>query len=523
MKINKYICAIMMVVFATGLYAAPLAPDIVVIDDQRSLELSTSTAVTLDRRPLVAARALEQGGTGLMVQTLAGYNARLVYTSGETPIGGELSNLDLLNSLVGPVTTNDEAQSQIDFAVLLAPVVIDGDTVVVGADSISEIAVGSIVAVSGRQAQNGAVATTRIEVLDSDFPYWVLTGDIMNLSADDFSIGDQNINRDANTVIDCGDVALDNGLKVIVELTPKSDYTVGDSLDSTSIICYTAFDDPPIGGGDFVFFSGEISFVNDALNQITIDGINVNLDENTYLINGVLENLAIGVEVEVAGILDDNTGEVTASAIRFLVDLYSAGAPIAPEDITLSEPDATNGVLNIMVLAVQQNTLTYDPFGIFVNGIAEETSLAFVGYKDSQGTIWASAVYESRGNPNQGGGGPITFLQATVDSLDGGQLIVAGVNIDPTGGVFFDNENNMISQEDFYASLSVGDRIFINEADSYDKASNTLIGGRYFGLENGSGSPNSASGSQTRSSDNPIGGAGTVTEVIRDLLFVDAF
>ncbi|VAW45814.1 hypothetical protein MNBD_GAMMA02-1803, partial [hydrothermal vent metagenome] len=102
MKKSKYIYVIMMMVFSAGLYAAPLAPDIIVIDDQRNLELTASTAVTLDRRPLqAAAKALEQGGTGLMVRTLAGYNARLVYTAGGTPSGGELSNLDLLNFIVG--------------------------------------------------------------------------------------------------------------------------------------------------------------------------------------------------------------------------------------------------------------------------------------------------------------------------------------------------------------------------------------------------------------------------------------
>jgi len=506
MKKFKLTSVILIMLIAVKLLAAPLAPDTLVIDGQRNLQLNENTVVTVDRRLIQGNWKAEQGGTGVPSFNFLGYIANLVYGEpGNTGIG----NLDLLNFAVGPVTAN----SANDFSVLFAPVVINENTVVIGADSLSEIALGSIVAVSGEQSENGPIDTSRIEVLDDDFPYWILTGEIASLHATGFNIGAQHIIRTESTTENCGDVVLEDGLKVIVELSPKSDYVSGNDLEATAVFCYNAFTPPPGGPGDLVFFSGVISMVNDAKTQIIVNDVRVNIDGNTQLNGGTIENLVIGAEVEVEGEFDPTTDEVLATYIVFPSESVSASAPVSPEDVTLSEANAANGQVTIMGINVKQNEFTYDADGIFSTGLTEETTVAFFGYRDHQGTIWASTVFKLLG-PGQGING--LYLLGTVESIENDAFTILGVNIDTTDGVFLVNRT-IVTEEEFLNELSLGDLISINPADSYNATTNTLSGGVFEKL-----SSSSANHSQTANTTS-ISGSGTITNVIEDLIFNSTF
>lgn len=519
MKNFKYI-SIIMVLFTIVAVAAPppLTPDTIVIDNQRSLQINNSTVVTLDRRTIQGNVKKEQGGTGFFGIAMPGYIARLVYTSGgnQNTGGGNqntggLSNLDLQNFVVGPVTNNNEG----GFKVLSTSVATDENSIIVGTGSISEIAIGKIVAVSGAQSSpNGPIDTSRIEVLADDFSYWLLTGKISNLQTDSLDIGEQRIILSVDTTNNCGDVALENDLKIIVELTPKSDFSVGDDLNATSIYCFSVFDNPPVVDDNIVFFSGGITMVNDTFTQIIVNDVLVNLDANTQINGGTLADLVVGVEVQVDGIFNADTNEVTATLISLPPESVSASAPVAPEDVTLSQANTSDGTIIIMGITVKQNALTYDQEGIFSSGLTEETIVAFLGYKDNQGTIWASTVFKLPSG-GQGQGLGELHLQGKAESLDSGNLIIEGVNVNTTGGTFFDNRV-LVTEAEFIASLSIGDLIRIDQAVSYDKATNTLTGGTFNNFE-------SFANNRNKSSNATITGSGKITRVFEDLIFRNTF
>lgn len=288
--------------------------DTVVIDNIRNLQINEATHLTIDRRPIPTINASEQFGTGFFSRTLPGFKAQMNYTDDGSGTNGLLSDINLVNSVVGPVTANDEN----GFSVLTLNLVINADTVIEGVDELSEIAIGDIVAASGIENEDGTVKATRLEVFEEGYPYWLVTGDISNLTNDSFDIGSLNIllfSNNMETLIVCENGEIENGKKVIAEILPQPDYVQGNAVDALAVICYEDFDtpvDPPNG----VFFNGDIEEINNNGSVIVVDGNVVNITNETQIISESGDTtLEVGMNVSINGYEDENSNEVTAEFI----------------------------------------------------------------------------------------------------------------------------------------------------------------------------------------------------------------
>ena len=830
MKKNNYISLLMcLFIISFNTYGVTPVEDTIIIDDIRNLAFNENTILTIDRRPIQTVKAAEQFGTGFLGRTMPGFKARINYNENGEPNGGDLSDINLLNSVVGPVTINQETS----FQVLFVDIIVDADTVIEGVDDLALLNAGDIVAASGVETESGSLRATRIELLPEFSPYWLITGNVANLTADGLDIGNQHILTGAAPIL-CHNETLADGVKVIVELHPKADYVTGDDLDALVIICYEEFEPPvdppnnvffngdieqvnadqtqivvtgttininaqtqifsdtgnttlevgmnvsvngyedaetgdviaefilintsdpidppplpivligqafnvtandfsiqglnvqingntqyvngtvadlvegvfieliaisdnpnqptvlvaaqitfldqipPGGGNDFVrvegnisnlnadhtqfnlanetivlddqtvifgttqaelvdglqvmveglrddttanilaevlftpptdpgppqghvclsgviqsvnadqsqfvlengaivnvtantqfiegtvadliagasldiagilnpdndeveaevifftpdappsqvFFLGFISNIADDGSQITVDDTLINITADTLIIGGSFDNLAVGMEVQVEGLLNPTTGEVDAFSITIPLRSVSAAAPVLPADVTLSETGANNGVIIIMGIEVHQNELTFDFTDVYTLGLTEEQTVVFFGYEDDAGVVWASSIFATPAGPNPGtpnnpGGQTELFLNARVDSFAEGQLTVMGVNIGNLDGASYLDENYQpITVAEFFASLHDDDLVSVSNAESYERASNTLNAGVIIN-ESAHGTPNRSSAQKAAT--NTITGSGIVTRVIEDRIFKNSF
>jgi hypothetical protein len=830
MKKHNYVSLLIcLLIISFNTYGVTPVEDTIIIDDIRNLQFNENTILTIDRRAIQTNKAAEQFGTGFLGRTMPGYKARINYNENGSPNGGDLSDINLLNSVVGPVTINEETS----FQVLFVDIIVDADTVVEGVDDLSLLKAGDIVAASGVETESGSLRATRVELVPELALFWLITGNVANLTADGLDIGNQHILTSAAPIL-CHNETLADGVKVIVELQPKADYVTGDDLDALVIICYEEFEPPvdppnnvffngdieqvnadqtqivvtgttininaqtqifsdtgnttlevgmnvsingyedaetgdviaefilintndpinppplpivligqafnvtandfsiqglvvqinnntqyingtvadlvdgvfieliavsdnpnqpdslvasqitfldqipPGGGNDFirvegdisnlnaehtqfnlanetivlddqtvifgttqgeladglhvmveglrddttgnilaevlftpptdpgppqghvclsgiiqsvnadqtqfvlengaivnvtantqfiegtradliagasldiagvlnpdndeveaevifftpdapppqVFFLGFISSIADDGSQITVDDTLVNITADTHIIGGSFDNLAVGMEVQVEGLLNPTTGEVDAFSITIPLRSVSAAAPVLPADVTLSEAGANNGVVIIMGIEVHQNELTFDFTDVYTVGLTEEQTVMFFGYEDNAGVVWASSIFAAPAGPNPGtpnnpGGQAELFLNARVDSFAEGQLTVMGVNIGNLDGASYLDENyQTISAAEFFATLSNDDLVSISDAESYVRASNTLNAGVIIN-ESAHGTPNRSSAQKAAT--NTISGSGIVTRVIEDRIFKNSF
>ena len=321
-KYNFISLLICLIIFSINGNATTPVDDTIVVDDIRNLQFNENTVLTIDRRTVVEeeTRASEQFGTGFLGRTIPGFKAKINYVStGDNQ--GDLSDMNLLNSVVGPVTINDGVQ----FQVLFVNLVVDADTVIVGIDDISELQKGDIVAASGIETEEGSVRATRLEFLTEGSEYWLITGDVTNLAESGLDIGQQHINitndnPNNSTQIICHNELLENGKKIIADLVPKPDFINGDALDALAIICYQEFDPPinPPPSGDPVFFNGDIEQINADQTQIVVAGTVVNINDTTEIFSSTGNGsviLEIGQNVSVNGYIDAETNEVVAEFI----------------------------------------------------------------------------------------------------------------------------------------------------------------------------------------------------------------
>ena len=830
-KYNFISLLICLIIFSLNSSAVVPAADTIVVDDIRNLQIDENTSLKIDRRSIQSSnnKAAEQFGTGFLGRTVPGFKAKINYTEdGSTNNGGILSTINLLNSVIGPVTINDGSH----FQVLFVDLVIDADTIIQGIDEISQIQAGDIVAASGVETEAGNVKVTRLELLSGGSPYWLITGDIANLSVDGLDIGSQHINisnNPADTIILCGNKTLTNDLKVIIDLEPKPQYTTGDTLNALTITCYEEFE-PPVDPPNNVFFNGDIEHVNANQSQITVagtivrinvdtqiisefgsthlevgmnvsinghedpysndvvaefiivnndlflppslpivlfgktsnvdshsftlqgltiqitetteysngvaadllddvlievmamatgpanqppgsliaiqitfideippgndfvrlegkianlnaehtqfliadevveigsetvvigvtidelvNGLNVlveglrdnhsghvnaefiiaepnepanplghvclsgviesikvdqsqfvlangaivnvtadtdfingtqtnliigafidiagivsdtsseieaevifftpalppesvfftgfithvaadssqitadntivNITENTHIHGGSIESLVVGIEVQIDGFYNINSNEIDAEFITLPGTAVAAAAPVLPEDITISDVDTENGVITIMGIEVHQNELTWDFSNVFINGIDQEQTVAFYGYQDNDGVVWAYSIFTAPRDDNPETALADLFLQGRITSLDVDQLSIMAVNIgNLTGATYLDTDYQEISALEFMADLSIGDLISVYEGQSYDRSSNTLNAGIISKQNGQSQLPNK--GANNKAGGNTISGSGIVTSVIEDVIFGDTF
>jgi len=354
MKKNKFIQFLCTTLFTLSIYTSSHAGNTIVIDDLRNLNINKNTVLKIDGRTVPKIQGAEQYGTGFLSQTLPGFKANVNYSAGANQNDGELAEINLINSVIGPVTANNTSS----FQVLLVDLVVDADTLIHGAANIEDITLGSIVAASGVESDTGVIRATRIEVLHNGSPYWLMTGSVLNLNESGFNIGTQHLNftsTQGNVICEAG--TFENGEKIIAEILSVVDYSIGDAVDAVTVTCYDDFifpSDPPAS----VFINGLIESVNANQTNIVVDGTSVTINEHTEIFSNTGNTiLEAGMNVSVNGYEDLDTNEIIAYFI-FIND-EPAIPPNQPLVIygALTNVTAVDFELDGMVVSYNEDTL----------------------------------------------------------------------------------------------------------------------------------------------------------------------
>ncbi|MCF6288629.1 MAG: DUF5666 domain-containing protein [Proteobacteria bacterium] len=504
-KRNVISILIYLIIFSLSANAAPPAADIIVIDDVRNLQITENTTLTIDGREKV----VEQFGTGFLSRTLPGYKARVNYINNSNN-GGDLSDIHLLNSVIGPVTANDTNGLQ----VLMVSVPFGEGVVLVGIDDVSQLQLGDIVAVSAIEAPAGnEMRVTRIEYLADGSDFWLMTGNISTMAEDGFYIRNQFIHTDDTTSVVCGAETLEADLKVSVELTPIEDYTYSDDLHAEKVACYQDFD-PPDHPNDSILISGEITSINESQSQMVVDGYTINLNDATQITSRTgSTDLAVGMSVSVYG--TNNSGVADEILAEHVYILETGG----PEPVNLSGEVMTVNEAQIEFTMTNANgvnaTVMVSPVTNFVNGTqADLVAGALVDVTGVEDTNTGSVIAEVVFFRTAVAPPPVFFSGFITNVASGGSQITVDnqiVNI---------LENTQIvggTIDDLLLDVAVSVTGVLGETQGVVDATRITING------NGDGNGKTLEPTVKASNNIIISGSGTITKIIEDVIFTSRF
>jgi hypothetical protein len=429
----------------------------ITINGSRVFDIDDQTQILLDGQPLSVAQ---------FNQLSPGFNALVrVENADPTLTRGNAAQIDIRNLVRGPVTATDPLN------VLNQPLAINGETVLVdvpGNDP-ANIAVGDIIEVSGFLDPNGSIVAARIQFRTNPPDDWKLSGYVTGLAGEQFSIGAQPVDFTGITPQECGS-ALQNGHFVEVETLVNAGYTATSIL---SQVVELHCDDPnftnPPPGQSMVSLEGVIQAIPDPLPtppSFTLLDLDIVTTPTTQYRQGSVDDLDVGVRVEVEGFFDSASQTVTAREVHFKQAQIRFEAPVDPADVIPGES------VTIMGSAVAFSPQTRDEDGIAASGLDESTQVEVRGLMDRDGNMFATRIRE-RGNPDLGD----TELRGPVSTIDRPNLVILGIDVDGSSAVFFDQDNQPISADQFFALVRIGTIVSAEDA-SYDPDTGTMIAGK---------------------------------------------
>lgn len=469
----------------------------VTINGQRSFNITPQTTFSLDGVPISEKQAAALG---------PGYNAQVTIDNvNATATAGDAGTIDLRNLARGPVTSTDP------LSVLEQPLVITSETVLVDipGDDIANIVVGDLLEVSGFLDSNGAMAATRVQFRANPTTDWKLFGQVSGLASPLFSIGAQAVDATGVTPMNCG-AGLQNGQFVEIETLPNPGYSAGSVLGLlTQLECEDPnFDDPP-PGTIAASLEGIISNLPDPLPTpatFSMLGIEVLTTAQTEYRRGSIDDLDVGVRVEVEGFFDDVAQTLTAHEVRFVQAQVRFEAPVEPADVTPGES------IVIMGSTANFSAQTRDEDGI-VGGLAAAEQVEVRGLMDGEGMIFATRVRE-RGQPDL----TDTELRGPVTEINDPELVILGITVDTSSAIFRDHAGNIISAAEFFARVFPGTLVSAEDA-VYDPVTASMIAGSMELEENTVPTP------PAQTSGTPGSGVsrGTLTGLGADAIFAHGF
>lgn len=473
------------------------AAESVTVNGQRTFNITPQTAFSLDGVPISAQQATALG---------AGYSAQVTIDNvNATASAGDAANIDLRNLARGPVTATAP------LSVLQQPLVVTSETVLVDipGNDLANVAVGDLLEVSGFLDANGALAATRIQFRANPTIDWKLFGPVSALNGSQFSIGAQAVNAAGVTPMNCG-AGLQNGDYVELETLPNAGYAAGSVLGQLiQLECEDPnFDNPP-PGTIAASLEGIISAVPDPLPvpaSFSMLGINVLTTAQTEYRAGTIDDLDVGVRVEVEGFFDDAAQTITAHEVRFVQAQVRFEAPVAPADVTPGESIVIMGSL------AGFTAQTRDEDGI-VNGLATPTQVEVRGLIDRDGLIFATRVRE-RGQPDLSD----TRLRGPVAEISQPELLILGITVDTSSAQFRDHDQNVISAAEFFARVFPGTLVSAEDA-VYDPVAARLVAGVMELEENTVPAPPA----QAMGAGNRGVSRGTLTRLGADTIFAHGF
>ncbi|GLX84093.1 hypothetical protein tloyanaT_03450 [Thalassotalea loyana] len=244
------------------------------------------------------------------------------------------------------------------------------------------LVVGVKVEIKGHQAEDGTIVAKKIEIKmddDSDRESEI-EGEITDfISATDFSIGEQVITTTDNTEFDNGSIeSLALGVHVEVEGHINNDGTlVADEIEFEEV--------------DEISVKGVVSSFVSAT-EFSIGEQVITTNSETEFKNSNASMLALGVTLEVEGVLDEN-GTLVATKVEF-------------EETDEVEVKGIITVLNSTTdFEIDGHHVITDEFTVFKNGTAENLALGveieIEGYANSDGSILAYKVEFQENDENE--------------------------------------------------------------------------------------------------------------------------
>lgn len=474
-----------------------LAQGTVTINGQRTFAIAPETTFSLDGVPISPEQAALLGAGFNTQVTVANVNA--------TASEGDAVNVDLRNLARGPVTSNAP------LSVLHQPLVVTAETVLIDipGNDLANVVPGDLLEVSGFLDANGAMAATRIQWYTNPATDWKLFGMVSALNGSLFSIGLQGVDFAGAVPSGCAP-AFGNGQYVEIEALPNAGFGPGSVLAQlTQLECEDPnFDNPP-PGTIAASLEGIISDLPDPLPTpaaFSMLGIQVLTTEQTEYRAGTIDDLDLGVRVEVEGFFDDAAQSITALEVRFVQAQVRFEAPVDPAGVTAGES------ISIMGSTAAFTAQTRDEDGV-LSGLSAPTQIEVRALLDRDGQIFASRVRE-RGQPDL----TDTRLRGPANEIDPPHLMIFGITVDTSSAQFRDHNQNAISAAEFFARVFQGTLVSAEDA-LYDPLSGSMVAGVMELEENTVPSPPAApSGVASRGISR-----GTLTQLGRDKIFAHGF
>ncbi len=430
--------------------AAVLAqqPTAVTINHSRVYTIGPATEFRLDDTPISEATARQLG---------LGYSVRVEASAvGAGVLQGQALRVDFDNLLRGPITAIDPLTA------LNQPLVITADSVLEGVPDgdVGALEIGQLIEVSGfLDIDAGAIVVSRLSTLGNPTTDWKLVGEVSQATGNGFHIGAQPIDSSGVTATGCP-LGVVNGVVVELEALPDPGYTAASTLGQlTELHC----EDPAIGtpppGTTLASLEGIISELPDPLPtppQFGLLGITVQTDAQTTYRAGSIDDLALGVRVEVDGAFDPGTRVLAAREVRFTQPQTRFTAPLAPADLVPGDQ------VTILGNTVRFNAQTRDEDGLAAGGLGEALQVEVRALLDRDGVLHASRIRE-RGEPDL----QDTRLQGPVAAIAEPMLEILGNAVDTSGARFVDPDGNTLSAGEFFALLQVGIVVSAEDA-TYD-------------------------------------------------------
>jgi hypothetical protein len=438
---------------ATPLIAC--AADSITVNGQRTFATGPQTTYSLDGNPISASQAALVG---------AGYSAQVTIDNVDANTSsGDAANVNLRTLVRGPVSATDP------LSVLSQPLVVTAETLLVDipGDDLASITIGDMLEVSGFLDDNGAIAATRVALRTDPANDWKLFGQVSGLNGFLFSIGAQAVDATGMTPFGCVP-ALQGGQFVEIDTLPNAGYVAGSVLGQlTRLECEDPnFDDPP-PGTVAASLEGIISDLPDPLPtpaSFSMLGVDVITTAQTEYRAGTIDDLDVGVRVEVEGIFDDMTRTMTAHEVRFVQAQVRFEAPVEPEDVIPGES------ILIMASSVGFTAQTRDEDAV-VPGLSVPAQIEVRGLMDRDGQIFATRVRE-RGQPDLAD----TRLRGPVAGINASQLLILGITVDTSTAQFRDHAHHVISSAEFFARVFPGTLVSAENA-VYDPIGASLVAG----------------------------------------------
>lgn len=382
---------------------------------------------------------------------------RLTWTSATVTPRGVVPTPVFSYTVIGPVTGQDPLR------VLGQAIAITGDTEIEGFTDPALLEIGAPLVVAGLVDANGSLLASLVERRGAQGNKFLLGGYVEEVLAAParVRVGEQWIEASV-PFADCLGAVPALGEYIEVRATSMEDFQPGDVINTvTSGQCTNPvpFGTPGAQGS----LEGLVSGLGTG-DSFMFGDIEIAWDANTNFEFGGPDDVEPGAAVGVEGVFQDAT-HLLADSIEFVRPVVRFEAPLAPADVTPGESIRPFGV------SVLNSAQLRDEDGIMANGLNAPTQVEVRGWIDRLGDRFAFRVRE-RGEPDAND----VSLRAPVASITAPTLGMLGLNIDTTGAIFLDADEQPMTQVEFFAQLELNQVVDISGA-AWNAPGNTLQGG----------------------------------------------